>query len=49
MENKYTAILFKPEMINNVEDIVVCKDQKMFNSDNFVHYSKCINSAGHHS
>ena len=43
--DQFTMILCKPVMINNVEDIVVCVDQKVFNFDHFLHCFKCINSA----
>ena len=45
--DQFTTILCKPVMINIVEDIVVCVDQKVFNFDHYLHCFKCINSATH--
>ena len=33
--DQFTKILFKPVMINNVEDIAICVDRKVFNSDSY--------------
>jgi len=47
MHDQFTTLLFKPVLINNVEDIVACIDQKVINSDHFLHCLKYINSANH--